>query len=164
MKTVYTIVDVEATQRPAKDGKTMNDLLTITYKSPDRDGKLAVGSKTMFEWATPKDIYKRFADAVKGDEIPVELEKNDKGFWNITAVDVEGADKVSASPGKPAQGVQRSNFETTEERAARQKLIVKQSCLAQAVSYHASSTPETTISHEDVLKTADVFVAWVHNE
>lgn len=90
-------------------------------------------------------------------EVDVTLTKNAQGYSEWAAVSVDGAAAPSGSPaGNSTNKVVGSNYETKEERAYRQVLIVRQSCLAQAVE----SLGDTPVV-DDILERAAQFEEWV---
>jgi len=108
-------------------------------------------------------VFAAVKDLVEGDVVDVTLTK-EGDFWQWAAVK-----KLDASAAPPASGrapaasggkVVGSNYETAAERAARQVLIVRQSCLAQAVAFHAKEVMES----DNILRTAQIFVDWVFDK
>lgn len=84
---------------------------------------------------TNPDVFKKVQE-LQGQTVEVEVGKNDKGYseWrSVSSVNGSAsANAPSAAPGATMTRVSGSNYETKEERAARQVLIVKQSSLAVA--------------------------------
>lgn len=107
------------------------------------------------------DVFKKVQE-LTGQTVEVEVGKNDKGYSEWRSVSVSGNASASAAPA--ASGgttrVSGSNYETKEERAARQVLIVKQSSLSAAI---ATLTPgaKTALSKDDVLALAETYSDWV---
>ncbi len=165
--TTWTIIDVEAKSQPKKHGEGEIDFLSITYKEPGFDGKIATKSKSMYEPFTDKAVYTTIASANKGDEIVLRMEKNDRGYWDVVAL----ADATSPAPARNISAatpsvnsngsrgtVSGSNYPTAEERAKTQNNIVRQSCLAQAVAFHSKQE----VSVDDVLETASAFIDFIN--
>lgn len=76
------------------------------------------------------------------------------------AIQQQRINAAQAAPARKESSYTGRDFESKEERAERQRLIVRQSCLAQAVatlSVGVKSPPTVA----DVLSTADQYVAWV---
>lgn len=112
---------------------------------------------------TNPDVFKKVQE-LTGQNVEVELTKNDKGYteWkSITA----GAAGGQSAPGASASvtRVSGSNYETKEERAARQVLIVKQSSLSAAVAT-LSVGAKTPPKAEDVLDLAQEYTDWVFDK
>ena len=90
-------------------------------------------------------------------ELDVKAEKNAKGYWEWVAASTEVGGAKGPAPAAPSRV---SNFETPQERAARQVMIVRQSSLANAVALAAANggkknTPEEII---DIAKHFEGFV------
>lgn len=111
------------------------------------------------------DVFKKVQE-LTGQTVEIKVGKNDKGYseWrSVVVVAGESSSGSSHSQASTAPSVARvsgSNYETKEERAARQVLIVKQSSLSAAVS---SLTPgaKTALDQKDVLERAQVYADWV---
>ena len=161
--------------------------IEIIYKRLDRDGK--VEAKPIFDFAN-KDVFKLVSELKEGDVRQITSEKDDNGYWQWKAVDgpadrqkqTGGEASTDASPaqtGKTHSDVTRasytkqagvgkvtgSNYETKEERAARQVLIVRQSSLSSAVAYFAAKSPKgTSATVGDVINVAAQFENAVFNQ
>lgn len=123
------VIDVSDGEEPKKVGKGKNKILTITYKSDE--GKIE--AKKLYDWATKTEVWEAVKSAVKGSFLNVEKEKNDKGFWDWMAVHRQDAMPVSV--GSTARPVPtKPTYETPEERATKQVMIVRQSSIASAVN------------------------------
>lgn len=150
------VVSVEREDKPSSNGKGTYGVLTVTYRS---NGKIA--EKKLMSFTNPA-VFKHFEKASKGDQIDVTSVRNDKtGYWGWTAIGF--GDAPAATP--PASGgVVRSggNYETKEERAAKQKYIVKQSSLSAAVALLTVGA-KTPPAADDVISLADKFVEYVFN-
>jgi len=107
-------------------------------------------------------VFKAFERAEAGDEINVKSEKVGD-YWNWTAILADGEVSQAtpvANSTAPATRVTGSNYETKEERALKQRYIVKQSSISAAVAIlivGAKSAP----SVKDVIALADEFVDYV---
>lgn len=127
------------------------------------DGR--TGSKTMMSFANPK-VFDIFKNASEGDVFEV-VERQDGEYTNwVSAVKTDGsAPKTASVPGAAAPaakpGAIASQYETRDERNARQRLIVRQSSLSNAIELlttGAKSPPELA----DVASLADSLVAYVY--
>lgn len=129
-------------------------------------------TQKVLSFANP-EVFKQATYLKAGDVVDVDITKNDAGYnqWaKLTQVRGEetveqddNVDKASPIPSKASTGfapvsgkVIGSNYETREERAARQVLIVRQSCLAQSVALWGQGG-----ALDAVLDTAQRFVDWV---
>lgn len=150
------VVSVEREDKPSSNGKGTYGVLTVTYRS---NGKIA--EKKLMSFTNPT-VFKHFEKAAKGDQVDVTSVKNDKtGYWDWTAI---GTGEVSSASPTPTSTPARSggNYETKEERAAKQKYIVKQSSLSAAVSLLTVGA-KTPPQPNEVIALADKFVEYVFN-
>lgn len=158
------VLDVKTSTKTSVTGKPYQNV-EIAFKNIDQ-GK--VESKNLTEYSK---VFKQVAEAIVTKFYDVATEKDAKGYWQWTSFTLgEPAEAPSAptsfkpDPAK-ANAVPKSNYETADERAARQVLIVKQSCLAQSVAYYNHpSFAKQNITEEHVLNIAQVFVDWVFSE
>jgi hypothetical protein len=118
---------------------------------------------------TNKEVFNALKESKFGDIFNVTRVKNDKGFWDWTAVRGGSmADSASNSVGTndvPATSnfvkgtpSPKSNYETTEERAARQVLIVRQSSISSAFEF---AFAHNTKDPQEVIAIAKQFEAYV---
>ena len=132
-----TIISVSEPTQQA--GRTPYNLITVTYEN--EVGKVEQKRLVSFNFV---DVYEAVKTKQRGDQFEVTREKNAKGFWEWTAVSDLGKTTVSqekpsaaSSPiSSPTAGYTKpvSNYETREERAWRQVLIVRQSSVSAAVN------------------------------
>lgn len=117
------------------------------------------GNKTwkLFSFSNPK-VFDTLKGAQAGEVYEVTTRKNDKDFTEWAAIDkVDGA--VAAVPvvkGTPVV----SQYETRDERNTRQRLIVRQSCLSNAIAM-LSPGSKAPLNLADVAALADSLVAYV---
>lgn len=114
----------------AKNGRSYQSL-EVTYKG--NDGR--VSSKKLMSFSNPS-VFKHVSTLNKGDTVDIVTQKDDAGYWQWTAIG-NGEQQVATTQttsAQPATRVAGSNYETKEERAARQVLIVRQSSLSSAVA------------------------------
>lgn len=150
---IVTIQDfrVEFVPTKGKQGYNKGTIVYTTDRGEQREQRI-------MSFANP-GVF----DAIKALKFPakvdVHITKNDKGYneWaKVEPVSDEPASAPVSGNTKSGSVTTRSTYETPEERAAKQVLIVKQSCLAQAVAFEKDAT------REQVLETAQVFVDWVY--
>ena len=123
--------------------------------------------QTVMSFANPA-IFKQVQELEAGTEIEVSTSKNEAGFNEWTRIEVGNklpgvSAAVPTQTGNSSAGVARvtgSNYESKEERAARQVLIVKQSSLSNAVE---SLTPgaKAPLDTKTVLARAQEYVDWI---
>lgn len=153
-----TVIDVGTPNtHAAKNGRSYQSL-EVTYKGVD--GK--VGNKKLMSFTNPT-VFKAAQEWSKGTVVDVTTQKDDQGYWQWTGLGT-GESQVAQSPSAaaPATRVTGSNYETKEERAERQKLIVRQSSLSNAISILTVGAKE--IKKEQVLALASELNDWVFNQ
>lgn len=153
------VVSVNREDVPNKNGKGTYGKLTVAY----RDDKGKLSEKSILSFTNPA-VFKAFERAEAGAEINVKSEKVGD-YWNWTAIltDGETSSPQQAPANNGATRVTGSNYETKEERALKQRYIVKQSSLSAAVSIltvGAKTPPEV----DAVIALADKFVDYVFEE
>lgn len=135
--------------------------LEVTYKNLTFQGK--VESKKLMSFGAGANAFTTLSTAQAGTTYEVTVVKNDKGYNDWTAVVTSNGAVAAASsappiPSKTAVGA-RSTYETPEERAQRQILIVRQSSLSAAVSTLAVGAK--ALKSADVLALAQEYVDFV---
>jgi hypothetical protein len=153
------VIDVVREDKPSSNGKGTYGLLIITYRS---NGKVA--EKKLTSFANPS-VFKYFEAAKKGDSVDVTSVKNDKtGYWDWIAIGT-GEAQVAQQPStnNSATRVTGSNYETKEERAVKQRYIVRQSSVANAIAALGISAKSTPKSGE-IVELAKVFEAYVFSQ
>lgn len=157
---VIKVVDVEVNKAMTKTNKPY-EFLEIQFKNMTFDGK-AEAKKVMPFGA--KEVFATLKDAKKGDVFTILREKNDGGFWEWVGiaqgeVEIESTNKGEAAVKPATTAAPKSNFETAEERAKRQVLIVRQSCLSNAIEFLNHNNKNYT--HALVTDVANVFFDYV---
>ncbi len=141
-------IQVTAVGPVFRDGKYQK--LELNY---NRDGKPT--KRTLVNIGKTEPVFALLKDAKEGEAYEIELEQDAKtDYWNWVGVKHVLAD-YPAAPATPAATKSvptKSTYETPEERAKRQVLIVRQSSIASAI---ALLGPKTNVA--DILKTAIVF-------
>jgi hypothetical protein len=146
MQIQISILEVKKVSKTTAKGKPYFQL-EVAYKELSDGGK--VGSQKLNPFFKTADAHKALSDAKAGDIFNITKEKGEpnaegKSFWEwqgavraapgaapMTApVTTGGATTAPAAGGTSRSG----NYETAEERATRQVLIVKQSSLSAAVA------------------------------
>lgn len=161
MQVRITVINVDIEQRPGQKGKKGYEQAEVTYK--DGDG---TRSKKIMSFANPQ-VFATLKDAQKGDQFDVTSEKIGE-YWQWTAISPAGAGSPDPVPARSSNGassgsVGRSNFETPEERAARQRLIVRQSSLTAALG---TLTPgaKAALDPDAVEALAERYHDWVYQK
>ena len=120
--------------------------MTVTYKT--QEGKLE--SKKIMDFVKPLEVWDALRNASKGDTFTVEREKNAKGYWDWKEIHRQDG---------PVAGVAPVAGHSYEDK--RQKYIIRQSCLAQAVAFCGHADEQHV---PEVLDTAAEFEQWVLRE
>jgi hypothetical protein len=142
----------------------------VTFK-----GDRGVKTQTVLSFANPM-VYAALEGLKQGDKLDVTMAKNASGFWqweSITPASNTPNTEVSASaPSNTPTSYAPSNskpntyatrdFETKEERAQRQALIVRQSSLNNAITI-LSTGSKVPPAVPDVLNLAEQLVQWVYD-
>lgn len=149
---IIEIIDVVREDKPNKNGKGTYGQLTVAYRA---DGK--VGEKKIMSFANPA-VFKSLENASKGQMFEVDsVKEGDYWQWkSIKQVDKETKPTETTVVTRPTS----STYETKEERAIKQRYIVRQSSLSIAkdlLSVGVKAPP----NKEEVLALAEELVAWV---
>ena len=156
-----TILSVDIKTVPTAKGSYQT--ADVAYKNNSFQGKVE-GKKVMSFGAT-KDSFSTLALAQPGESYEVTIVKNDKGYNDWVSMAKAEAGAISAAVSAPAGGkapaaTPRSTYETPEERAQRQVLIVRQSSLSASVNLLLAGA-KTPPSVESVLAIAKQFEDYV---
>jgi hypothetical protein len=156
---LINIVDIgKPNSKTTKNGRSYQEI-EVTYKNEQGQ----VGNKKLISFSNPS-VFNHIKDLTKGDEINVVTSKDAQGYWQWTGIGGEGSEpsiSVQAKPTAQAGGrVTGSNYETKEERAARQVFIIRQSSLSSAVALVSATSTEPTTT-DNVIAIAKKFEAYV---
>jgi hypothetical protein len=152
---LINIVDVGAPNtHAAKNGRSYQSI-EVTYKNEQGQTQ----SKKLMSFSNPT-VFNHIRDLTKGDALNVTTEKDANGYWQWTGIGGDNA-VAETKQATPATGgrVTGSNYETKEERAARQVYIIRQSSLSTAVELLGTGSKVT-----DVIATAKEFEAYVFSK
>lgn len=146
MQFVIQVVEANEKKNQKNSRGGLFNTVEVVYK---KDGK--VEAKSFPDWAN-KEIYQSLLTLAKGDVRTVTTEKDSNGYWKWLSltegsqqVGPETADNPSASSsgsigasagrsGYSGSKSSGSTYETSEERARRQVMIVRQSSASTAVA------------------------------
>jgi len=159
------VVDVSSLNtHSAKNGRQYQSI-EIMYKNDAGQAQ----NKKLMSFANPA-VFKAAQTWQKGDVVHVSTEKDANGYWQWTAVGADAnqvtdkrddgtAQGSAQADAKPSTRVTGSNYETKEERAARQVMIVRQSSLSNAVATLAIEGSKATAN--DVVSLAKLYEGYV---
>jgi hypothetical protein len=156
------VISVSLSTQVKKQAGGTYEAWELVYKNSD--GQIESVQKPVQGFKFNPALKDSLGNLQPGDEVTISLEKNAGGFWEVKTVSkgiVEMANEPRSTAAAPAGKVVGSNYETPVERAYRQVLIVRQSCLAQAVATLSGAKPAKV---EDVLAIANQYVAWVNEK
>jgi hypothetical protein len=155
MRFVFQSVSITDEKKPGAKQGYQKAVVIYTYNGEPR-------KQTIVSFSNPA-IFKQIQELEQGQEIEVDVIKNAGGFneWKSISASASGSPASGSAPQATATPtrVVGSNYETKDERAARQVLIVKQSSLGSAVEYLASREPDASVDR--VLSVAQNFTDWV---
>ncbi len=161
MNFVIEILNVSSGQQPSKTGKMM-DYLEVAFK---KDGK--VEGKKLFK-AFAKDVTNVLQTASAGQSYTITAEKEgDYWQWKQASLGTSSATSAPSSYSSPSSSTSsaaakspvKGEWETREERAARQVMIVKQSSLANAIA--TIKTDKNSPDAAAVIALAQEYTDWV---
>jgi hypothetical protein len=144
----------EVTVESVSKGRANYEVATVVYITSSGDTR----TQKIMSFANPQ-VFKDVQTLSKGQEVEVTLVKDARGYTNWSKISTETA-KSPASETPTASSRPQSNYETREERAARQVYIIRQSSLERAIqllSIGAKVPPDVN----DVLNLATVFTDYV---
>jgi hypothetical protein len=162
-----TLLNKTAISKPNKTGK-LYQTIEVAFKNNTFGGKVEGFKVTEYMKG-----FSGIAEANIGDTLDVEVVKGNSGFNEWVSVQ-KGPAGVSAAGAAP-QGVQqqvskaayrdatptpRSTYETPEERALKQKYIVRQSSIGSAINA-LSVGGKTPLKTDEVIRVAKEFNDWV---
>lgn len=140
----------------------------VTYKQLDGTKAGQTQSQKVMSFASPV-VFSTVKTATQGQVFQIEMEKNDKGYWQWNKAAPGSADNVQTAPSAQtstnatarATPVVKSTYETTEERALRQTLIVRQSSLSNAITLLTTGAKQPP-SRETVFEEAQAMIDFVY--
>ena len=134
----------------------------IIYKNKSLQDK--VEEKQIMDFTFP-NVFNKLEQSKFGDVFEIDRVKNDKGYWDWVGFNNEtkGEEQVMIpSTNKGPTPSPKSTYETPEERAIRQVMIVRQSSLSTAVAMlEAAADKKTPINPDTVITVAKQFEAYV---
>lgn len=150
---IIEIQDVSRTDSTGKNGKSYG-VLQVAYRA---DGKLQ--EKKLMSFSNPQ-VFKHIEGLKKGDTVNVKTEKDGNGYWQWTAIlNEEQQQPKPVQSGATATRVTGSTYETPEERAIKQKYIVRQSSLTTAIQILGVGAK--SLDKQAVLGLAEELENWV---
>jgi hypothetical protein len=154
------ITVIRSTKTTAEKGYP---IVELAYKTDDGKTK---GMK-IFGFGAQKEVAAVAGAAQTGDVLEAVFQQNQKGYWEFASLkntgEAQPTPAVGGSSGNVSGGAsggsRGGNWETSEERAQRQVMIVRQSSLSTAVQFMEVAKIKPT--PDDVINTAKIFEAYV---
>lgn len=131
--------------------KNPTTTLDVTYESGGVEGK-----QRIVPFANPS-VFKTLNGASINESFDVAVSKNAKGYDVWSAIGSVGSIKDV----KVVNKVVGNNYETADERALKQRYIVRQSSIANAVSYYNCSLDKPYLQVEEIINIAKQFEEYV---
>jgi len=150
---LINIIDVgQPNTHAAKNGRNYQSI-EVTYKA--ENGQVA--NKKLMSFSNPS-VFNHIKGLSKGATLNVTTTKDANGYWQWTGIggDNEVADTTQSKTASGGGRVTGSNYETKEERAARQVYIIRQSSISSAVELLGAGK-----TVDEVLAVAKQFEAYV---
>lgn len=107
---------------------------------------------------TNPSVFKTLSESAPGTTYEITTTKNDKDFTEWSSATV--VDSKAAPAPRSAPQTSRSTYETPEERAVKQRLIVRQSSLSNAIDVQKASG--SAIALPELLSLAEDLYEWVY--
>ena len=156
---LINIVDVGAPNtHAAKNGRSYQSI-EVTYKNDQGQ----VANKKLMSFSNPT-VFNHIKGLGKGDQINVQTTKDANGYWQWTGIggDSEATQEAKPATASPGGRVTGSNYETKEERAQRQRYIVRQSSIASAIEFFNQG--QSTQNVDDIIRVAKEFEDYVFSQ
>jgi hypothetical protein len=153
------VINVQATSKPAKNGTYTQ--LDVAYKNKTYGDK--VEGKKIMSFAY-KDVYAVLAKATNGQQFEVTVTKDSANYNQWTEIKEVGSTTATSSSNPTANKgspTPKSTYETPEERAIRQRMIVRQSSLSNAIQTLSVNPGKDKIQFVDVIQLATDYFNWV---
>ena len=152
-----TVIDVgQPNTHATKNGRSYQSM-EVTYKNDSGQ----VQSKKLMSFSNP-DVFKQAKEWQKGDTVDINTQKDDNGYWQWISIGADAIAQASSNTSNTTSKTTRvtgSNYETKEERAQRQVMIVRQSSISSAISALTAEGKRPSVA--DILGMAKEFENYV---
>jgi hypothetical protein len=152
----------EVSVEEVKKGKNAYFVANVTYQTGRGESK----TKKIMSFANPA-VFAIAKVAKAGEVYDIAYVPGDEYYNWASMKNMSGGDEAPAparatgAGAVPTSGkVTGSTYETAEERKVKQLLIVKQSCIANAISSYGEDVNGTPVAH--ILERAQLFVDYVY--
>lgn len=165
-----TVISISVETDVKKQGGGSYKGWELVYKTPD--GEVRTIAKPVQGLRFNAALKNQLSDLVAGDTFTLVQEKNAQGFNDVKSV-TKGFSDVEQAPAPTAQGAKpttsggsnsytQRDFESKDERTVKQRLIVRQSSVAQAVAI--LSVGSKSVNIEDVKSLAEDLTDFVYEQ
>ena len=155
---VGKLIEIAKDQTIAKKDGGSYEGTRLTYRTEDNQLKEQVFHNNVLKYNP--GIVNALAALKEGDDFTIRKEK-EGDFWNVKGI-TKGKSAAPVITKSGGAATPRSTYETPEERAKRQVLIVRQSSMSNAIAYSAQL--EKPLSEKKIIDTAETIVKWVFQE
>lgn len=159
---VIEVLSTNVTTHPTAKGSYQ--MCELAYKNKSYGDK--VEGKKIMSFAE-KTAFETLKNATTGQVFTIGRQKDEKGYWKWTEISqgtgntaATNMETTTTTPISSPQKTPKSTYETPEERAARQVMIVRQSSISSAVALAAANN-KTKVTPEEVIETAKLFESYV---
>lgn len=132
-----TVVQINMNAQIKKQDGGFYEGWQLIYNTPTGEVKTIAKPSQSLKYNGP--LKSALSGLVPGDEFTMEMDKNKAGFWDVKDCTKGVANAPGQQPNPNAQKVaatpSKSTYETSEERAAKQVYIVRQSSIANAINF-----------------------------
>lgn len=160
-----TVMSFSPSVKVKKQGGGQYDAWELAYRSTENEVKTLVKPVQSLRFNPSLKIS--LEQLIPGDDFTALLEKNPNGFFDVKSVekgikemvDSPKGSSTAAEAASPARSgrITGSNYETAEERAKRQVVIVRQSTINAAIEALQMMKLEAPANQADVLELAKEF-------
>lgn len=159
-----TVISVEANKNIVKQSGGSYQGTSLLYRDGNGQAKEQNFHNNVLKFNPA--IKKALESLQAGDAFVMVKEKKGE-FWNVTSItEVDGQTAVATPVNKAVASAPAAKsggtWETADERARKQVLIVRQSSISSAVEYAATKKVPPTV--EEVIEFARAFEAYVFSE
>ena len=156
---IVTLIDVGQPQS-VKTQRGSYQVLEVSY----RNDQGQIQGKKIVSFANPQ-VFKDLQTFQKDDKLDVAATKDDNGYWQWQSVKKsDGTGGTTVATNSSSTRVTGSNYETADERAKRQRYIVRQSSLSNAIETLALNKELGGASADDVISLAKMYEQFVFDD
>ena len=151
------VINIQSATKPTAKGGTYTQL-DVAYRNHSNGGK--VEGKKLMSFAK-NDVFGIMSKALPGQKYEITSVKEGEYWqWSQAVLQNDQGTQTTSNTATVSSSVTpKSNYETAEERATRQRLIVKQSSLSSAIE--TLKVDKKPVDPNEVIKVAQIYCDWV---